>query len=426
MRHTLLISLISATALGLTACSTPAAPTSTPSSASQSATLKTGSVSPLTQPDLERAKQIAAGSIPAVTGSQGYTFKLDFTMSPGNGSQSVTNSAPGKAAVTWNFPITIIATNTAEGRASDIGNIQDISVDAIWSEGSPLCSTHNTNTTAGSGTYPWHVVHGQDGHALCVGTLRNLGGITGSIPVGGSYSVKADRPVDITVPESSSQAVLDALVAGPVAWSVNKPGAKGTCGPDDSLWMSASALGCPLAGSPGLTVEAASQLSIKALDKLHLLLSGPQGGSPTCPFGSGPNSWAAGMMPESLQATQWKAEPYESSEFPAINGVECRGGGMAVAVLSLAGTETTSFLANDKYAEWDEIQGPADLAGGKAYFSSDSIRPESGDAYGITRFAWRSGTGDLLFMGKLVGSNPAQTYAWLKQNLGPMLGTLTD
>lgn len=416
-----LAAILLASVVSATACSSTSPPPTQGGSPSGQAApeLIAGSAVALSKPELNTANKIAAGSIAEVVGNKGYTFRLDFTMAPGQGSKSVTNSAPGRAAVTWAFPITFIATNTTSGRVSDIANIQGARVEAIWPAGSPLCSSENTNTDGSEGTYSWRTVTGPDGAAYCVGSLQNLSGTKGSIPVDGRYTVKADRNIDITVAEGDSQAVVDALTAGPVGWAIYNPGQSGACGQDAPLWVSAPVLGCTPAESGALKPAQASSLSTQALSKIKEILAGPQGAQPACPFGTGPEDFAVGMLPESLQAATWTSSPYSSTVMPSITGVDCLAGGMALSALDLAGVETTTFLANDKYAEWDEIQGPVDLAGGKAYFGADSINPESGKAYSITRFAWRSG--DLLLNGKLVGSNTPQTYAWLKQNLAVML-----
>lgn len=354
-----------------------------------------------------------------VIGIRGYTFKLDFTMAPGQGTKSVANSAPGKAAVTWTFPITLIATNTASNRVSDIANIQGARVDGVWPAESPLCSSENTNTLSG-GVFTWRTVTGSDRVSYCVASLQNLKGTAGAITVDGTYTVTADRKVEINVPEDASESVLDALTAGPTAWAIYNQGQDGACWPGSPLWVSAQILGCAPDDSHVLTAAQASPLSSKALSNVKELSAGPQGTQPQCPFGPGPKALASGMIPGTLQVEPWTSEPYTNSLFPSIKGVDCRSGAMALSALDMAGVETTVLLANDQYAEWEQIQGPADLAGGKAYFSADSIRPVSGAAYSITRFAWRSG--DLLLHGKLVGSNTPQTYAWLKQNLAAMLG----
>lgn len=412
-----LAAILLASVLGATACSSTSPPPTQESSLSGQELL-VGSAVALSKAELNAANKIAIGSIAEVVGKQGYTFKLDFTMAPGQGSKSVTNSAPGRAAVTWAFPITFIARNTTSGRVTDIGHIQGTRVEAVWPADSPLCSVENTNTGSG-GAYSWRTAIGSDGVEYCAGSLQNLSGTTGSIPVDGKYTVKADRNIDITVAEGESQAVVDALAAGPVAWAIYNPGQSGACGQDAPFWVSAPVLGCDPAESQALTPTQASSRSTQSLSKIKAILAGPQGTQLSCPFGSGPEDFAAGMLPESLQAATWTTDPYSSSLMPSITGVECRAGAMALGALDLAGVETTTFLANDEYAEWDQIQGPADLAGGKAYFGADSISPESGKAYTITRFAWRSG--DLLLHGKLVGSNTPQTYAWLKQNLAAML-----
>lgn len=420
MQRKNLLSLAAAvsTVFIVSAC-TPSEPHTAPSSPA-APVLSSANVAEMPQSEIDRANRIAVGSIAHVVGSQNYSFKLDFTMDPGTGSKSVTNSAPGQAAVTWEFPISILATNTTAERVSDFANIQSVRVEAIWPAGSPLCAPENANT-GGTGVYPWRTVTGSDDADYCIATLRNLNGSTGPIGVGETSSLKADRNIEITVPEASSQAIIDALSDGPIAWAVSNAGQASICGENAPLWVSAAALGCAPEHSD-LTPEQVAELATQGLAKVKNKFSGSQGDASTCPFGVDGSAFSAGMLTESRQSSAWKTFDYSSNSFPNIKGTECFAGGNGLAVLDMAGTETTTLLANDASASWSEIQGPVKMAGGEAYVGADSITPESGKSYEITRFAWRHG--DLLIFGKLVGSSPAQTIAWLKMNIEAMLITL--
>ncbi len=231
--------------------------------------------------------------------------------------------------------------------------------------------------------------------------------------MGGTYSVKADRNIDITVPEAKSQAMVDALGAGPVGWAIEYPGGQGPCGSAGPLWVSTAVLGCA-PSQPELTSAAASQLSTQAVANLHLIL---QSSNPACPFGKGPDSWAAGLLSESRQDATWKANLYDASSLPISGGIECFAGGMSLSAVDASGMETPAFLANGE--GWREISGPAQISGGQAYFTADQITPATGEAYPVTRFAWRSG--DLLIFGRLVRGSVPQAYSWLKQNIPGMI-----
>jgi len=345
-----------------------------------------------------------------------YTFDAAFTMAAGQASSEIADAAPGQANVKWSMPISIMVTNTTPGRISGWPHMHGFEVAAYWQSSSPACQY------LGSG--------GSHPSGYCGHVFRSLQGATGDIAISASESIQASLDFDPSpVPEASATAVVAALSAGPDVWVIADADGGG-CGSQHIMWASDSSLSCAAVSSLGPSgAQVPTDLSVPAARLASMLKEGPNFARlSACPFSKSSFDLAPGMLSDSFQTGAWDdvyIDKGTDSAFPKVGGVACSDGGMTVGAYQLTGVkDVESYLSNIPSASWPTVSDPIAIASGQAWVASDSITPVSGSKYDITRFAWANGS--FAIVGKLVGSTPSRTVAWLKYNLGSMMTNLSQ